>query len=49
MKRGVVVGVVVVVLAAGVVGVQQFRGNGAEKPAQWRTAAVAPEGILGLK
>src|SRR3990170_189349 len=46
MKRGVVVGVVVVVLAAGVVGVQQFRGNGAEKPAQWRTAAVARQDLV---
>lgn len=46
MKRTVVVGLMVVPLAAGVVAVRQFRSNGAEKPAQWRTETVTRKDLV---
>jgi len=46
MKRGIIIGLVVVALAAGVVAVRQFRGNGAEERAAWRTAAVTRKDLV---
>ncbi len=41
MKRAVVVALFVVVLAAGVVAIRQFRGDGAQQSTAWRTAIVS--------
>ena len=46
MKRTLVVGLIVAALAAGVVRVRQFRGNGSEQPAQWRTATVTRKDLV---
>jgi HlyD family secretion protein len=46
MKRGVIIGLVVVALAAGLVAIRQFRGNGAEQAAEWRTATVTRKDLV---
>jgi HlyD family secretion protein len=46
MKRGVIIGLVIVALAAGVVAVRRFRGSGGEQAAEWRTATVTRKDLV---